>query len=72
MIDPSDPTVLWRLIRGPSIAHATLLPGASQTTITWFFDGVMDRAENYDSVELALARADHIRSILLRDGWEER
>ena len=72
MTDSTDPTVLWRMIRGRSVAHATLLPGEKQTAITWFFDGVMDRAENYDSLHLALARADHIRSILLRDGWEER
>jgi hypothetical protein len=31
----------------------------------------MDRAENYDTLELAVARADHIRGILLRDGWRE-
>ena len=29
----------------------------------------MDRAENYDSMDLALARADDIRGVLLRDGW---
>jgi hypothetical protein len=64
-----EPTVIWRLTRGKSVAHATILPGNPQTTVTWFFDGTMDRAENYDSLELALARADHIRSILERDGW---
>jgi hypothetical protein len=68
---PTDPTVLWRLSRGRSTAHATIFPGTEQTTVTWFFDGEMDRAENYDSLELALARADHIRSILLEDGWKE-
>ena len=68
----SDPTVLWRLTRGRSIAHATIFPGETQTTVTWFFDGVMDRAENYDSMELAMARADEIRGILLRDGWREQ
>jgi hypothetical protein len=31
----------------------------------------MDRAENYDALELALARAEEIRGILLRDGWKE-
>lgn len=67
--ESTDPTVLWRLVRGPSTAHATIFPGGDQTTLTWFFDGVMDRAENYDSVDLALARADHIRGVLLRDGW---
>jgi hypothetical protein len=67
----SDPTVLWRLARGRSTAHATIFPGAQQTTVTWFFDDVMDRAENYDSVDLAIARAEHIKGVLLRDGWRE-
>jgi hypothetical protein len=67
----TDPAILWRLSRGPSTAHATLFPGPGQATVTWYFDGQMDRAENYDSIELALARADHIRGILLRDGWTE-
>jgi len=39
--------------------------------VTWFFDGEMDRAENYDTLELAMARSDHIRSILVKDGWKE-
>lgn len=65
----TDPTVLWRLSRGRSTAHATIFPGP-EATLTWFFDGVMDRAENYASMELALARADDIRGVLLRDGWQ--
>ena len=69
--DATDPTVLWRLTRGRSTAHATLFPGDRQTTVTWFIDGVMDRAENYDSLDLALARAEEIRGVLLRDGWSE-
>jgi hypothetical protein len=67
----TDPQVLWRLARGGSQAHATVFPGDRHVTVTWFFDGVMDRAENYDSMEIALARADHIRGVLLRDGWRE-
>jgi hypothetical protein len=66
---PTDPTVLWRMTRGKNAAHATIFPGDAQTTITWFFDGVMDRAENYDSLDLAMARADQIRGVLLSDGW---
>lgn len=66
----TDPTVLWRMTRGRNAAHATVFPG-NHITVTWFFDGVMDRAEQYDSMELALARADEIRGILLRDGWTE-
>ena len=71
MMSSSDPTVLWRMSRGRSTAHATIFPGDGQTTVTWFFDGVMDRAENYDTLDLALARTDQIRGILLKDGWKE-
>jgi hypothetical protein len=69
--DSTDPTVLWRLSRGRSTAHATIIPGDGRSTVTWFVDGVMDRAENYDTVDLALARADDIRHALLKDGWTE-
>ena len=57
------------MTRGKHSAHATIIPGAAQTTITWFFDDVMDRAENYDSLDLAMARADQIRGVLISDGW---
>ncbi len=60
------------MTRGRSTAHATIIPGDAQTTITWFFDEVMDRVENYDSVELALARGEEIRGVLEREGWEPR
>ena len=66
-----DPTVVWRLTRGRSVAHATIFPGADRTTVTWFFDGTMDRAENYATLDLAVARADEIRGVLERDGWKE-
>jgi hypothetical protein len=69
--NPHDPQVLWRLSRGGATAHATVFPGDRQVTVTWFFDGVMDRAENYESMAIALARADQIRGVLLRDGWRE-
>ena len=67
----NDPTILWRLTRGRSTAHATIFPGESSTTVTWYFNGVMDRAENYDTLDLALARADHIKGILVKEGWKE-
>ena len=70
-MNPSDPTVLWRLTRGRSTAHATIFPGDTQTTITWFVDDVMDRAENYDTMELALFRADEIKRSLVADDWKE-
>jgi len=69
VINPTNPAVLWRMRRGDATAHATIFPGDTHTTITWFFDDVMDRAENYDSLELALARAEQIRGVLMREGW---
>ena len=68
-LNPTEPTVLWRMTRGLNTAHATIFPGETHTTITWFFDDVMDRAENYDSPELALARSEQIRGVLMREGW---
>jgi len=65
----TDPTVLWRMKRGRVTAHATLFPGERHTTVTWYFDGVMDRAENYDSLDIAMSRAEEIKGVLLRDGW---
>jgi hypothetical protein len=70
-MDATDPTVVWRMTRGGSTSHATIFPGDGRTTVTWYFDGRMDRAENYDTLELALARAEHIRTILLKEGWTE-
>jgi hypothetical protein len=64
-------TVLWRLTRGRSTAHATVLGTVPPLTVTWFFDGRMDRVENYDTLDLAMARADHIRSVLVTEGWKE-
>ncbi len=64
-----EPTVLWRLQRGSALAHATVFASRAEATIAWFIDGVMDRVENYDTLGLALARADEIRGVLERDGW---
>jgi hypothetical protein len=70
-VEGTDPTVLWRLTKGREAAHATIFPGEPQTTIAWFVNGVMDRAEQYDSMDLALARSEEVRGTLVRDGWKE-
>ena len=67
----SDPTVLWRMKRGRATAHATLFPGERHTTVTWYFNGVMDRAENFDSMDIALFRSDDVKRTLMDDGWTE-
>ncbi|MGE0363273.1 MAG: hypothetical protein AB7H93_13440 [Vicinamibacterales bacterium] len=71
-MDASAPTVLWRLRHGEGAqARAVLLPGTPQHTLTVIVDEVMDRAENFDSLEVALFRAEDLRATLLAGGWRE-
>jgi hypothetical protein len=79
-MESAGPTVLWRLFRSPGHrslgeggAHvrAVLLPGGPPYTLSFFADDQLDRAENYDTIELAMFRADEIRRSLAADGWSE-
>lgn len=67
-----EPTVLWRLYhpRGGH-ARAVLLPGGPPATLTFLVDDVMDRVENFDAMDVALFRAEAIRTSMLGDGWKE-
>ena len=71
-MDATAPTVLWRL-SGPNgaLARAVVLPGAPRTTLTVFVNDVMDRAENYDELDVALFRAADLKATLLAEGWQE-
>ena len=67
-----EPTVLWRLFQSPGRhARAVLLPGNPHVTLTFFVDNVMDRAENFDSMDIALFRSDDVKRTLISDGWRE-
>jgi hypothetical protein len=67
-----EPTVLWRLFHPEGRhARAVLLPGSTQVTLTFFVDNVMDRAENFDSMDVALFRSADVKRTLLGDGWTE-
>jgi hypothetical protein len=71
-MDASTPTVLWRLWHGNGAeSRAVLIPGEPQNTLTVFVNDVMDRAENFDTVDVALFRADDLRAALLADGWRD-
>jgi hypothetical protein len=72
MMNTLEPTVLWRLFHPQGRhARAVLLPGAMQVTLTFFVDNVMDRAENFDSMDIALFRSEDVRRTLVADGWKE-
>jgi hypothetical protein len=67
-----EPTVLWRLHHAEGRhARAVLLPGTPQITLTFFVDNVMDRAENFDSMDVALFRSEDVKRTLMSDGWRE-
>jgi hypothetical protein len=69
-------TVLWRLYRDSGgdkgvRTHAVMLPGGPPFTLAFFANDEMDRVENYETIDLALFRADEIRRSLLADHWKE-
>jgi hypothetical protein len=75
-VDPGATTVLWRLYRarGPNKGdriHAVVLPGGPPFTLAFFANEDMDRVENYDSMDLAVFRADEIKRGLLEEEWKE-
>lgn len=71
-MNASTPTVLWRLWHGTGVeSRAVLIPGTPRTTLTVFVNDVMDRAENFDALDVALFRADDLRAALLADGWRD-
>lgn len=71
-VESSEPTVLWRLFRpGGERARAVLLPGSQKITLAFFINDVMDRAENYDALDVAMFRADDVKRSLTEDGWQE-
>ena len=68
----ADTTVLWRLYNDRrEHSRAVILPGGPPHTVTFFVNETMDRAENYDTMELALFRADDIKRSLIEEGWKE-
>jgi hypothetical protein len=75
-VDPGGATVLWRLYRASDPnkgdrTRAMILPGGPPFTLALFVNDAMDRAENYDTMDLAIFRANEIRRSLLNDEWKE-
>ena len=75
-MEAAGSTVLWRLVKAAGAAkgtraHAVILPGGPPFTLAFFANDEMDRVENYDTIDLAMFRADEIRRSLMEDGWKE-
>ena len=68
-MDLTAPTVLWRLASPTGdLARAVVIPGEPRTTLTVFVNDVMDRAENFDDLDVALFRAGDLPGHLARRG----
>jgi len=71
-VESAAPTILWRLAKtGREHVRAVMLPGGPPYTLACFANDQMDRVENYDTIELAVFRADEIRRSLAAEGWTE-
>ena len=71
-MDLSSPTVLWRVwSRSGEQARAVVIPGEPHSTLTVFVDDVLDRAENFEALDVALFRAADLKVALLEQGWRE-
>jgi hypothetical protein len=75
-VDAGGSTVLWRLYRAAGShkgdrVQAVVLPGGPPFTLTFLANDEMDRVENYDTMDLAIFRADEIKRGLIEDGWKE-
>lgn len=51
--------------------RAVVLPGGPPFTLALLVDEEMDRVENYESMDLAVFRADEIKRSLIADDWKE-
>ena len=51
--------------------HAVVLPGGPPFTLAFLANEAIDRVENYDSMDLAVFRADEIKRGLLEEDWKE-
>ena len=71
-MDATDSTVLWRLSNDRrEQSRAVILAGGPPHTVAFFVNNMMDRVENYDTIDLAVFRAQDIKRSLLDDGWRE-
>jgi hypothetical protein len=52
-------------------SRAVILPGGPPHTVAFFVNNTMDRVENYDTMDLAVFRAEDIKRTLLEEGWRE-
>jgi hypothetical protein len=71
-MDAAGSTVLWRLFNDRrEQSRAVILAGGPPHTVAFFVNNMMDRVENYDTIDLAVFRAQDVKRSLVDNGWRE-
>jgi hypothetical protein len=71
-MDPAESTVIWRLCNDRrERSRAVILPGGPPHTLAFFVNNTMDRIENYDTMELAVFRAEDVKRSMIESGWRD-
>jgi hypothetical protein len=71
-VSGSATTVLWRLCTPRREgAYAAILPGGPPFTLAFFVAGQLDRVENYETLDLAVFRAEDVKKTLIAEGWKD-
>jgi hypothetical protein len=74
-MEAAGSTVLWRMFRKGATStercHAVMLPGGPPYTLALFANDNMDRVENYETMDLAMFRAEGIKRSLAADDWKD-
>ena len=70
-MEAAGSTVLWRLVHAVDLMRAVVLPGGPPFTLAFFVNDDMDRVENYDTMDLAIFRAEEIKRSFLAEQWKE-
>ena len=64
--------MLWRMCNDKrDHSRAVILPGGPPHTIAFFVNNTMDRVENYETLDLAMFRAQDVKRSLVEEGWKE-
>ena len=67
----SQPTVLWKLIRGADVARAVFVPHTIKSTLVVFKNDSIYHIEDIEEWSTALERSVGTRERLIRDGWRD-
>lgn len=67
----SQPTVLWRVVRGANVGKAVFVPHTVKSTLVVFKNETIYHIEDVEDWNIALERSMSTRQTLINEGWRE-